>query len=349
MALSRQQSQIWQAMNVGVQWVLRDGDDPLAPQARPAQPAAQPSAGVAPTASAAPASPAASAAASPTPSAPAIARRGPMATRLRRQQAQAAGTPASAPSMAPAPMPSAAPAPDAVSRPAAAPMPSLKPVRAPARGPRPGVSVAATPERVSAQADPQLAADVRTASWQEIKAIVDRCTVCPMAKERTHTVVADGAPGCPIVMIGEAPGREEDLSGIPFVGNSGKLLTEILKACSLERGKDVAICNVLKCRPPGNRDPHPDEVAACAAFLDRQLELLQPKLLVLMGKHAVSRILGETKSISALRGKVFDAQIAGRTVPAVVTYHPSYLLRNPIAKELGWHDILFAKKNLPPA
>ena len=199
----------------------------------------------------------------------------------------------------------------------------------------------------SVQADPQIVADLKTARWEDIKAIADRCHVCPMAKERTHTVVADGAPGCPIVMVGEAPGREEDLQGIPFVGNSGRLLTEILKACTLVRGKDVAICNVLKCRPPGNRDPRPDETTACAAFLDRQLELLQPKLLILMGKHAVSRLLGETRPISQMRGRLYEVEIAGRKVPAVVTYHPSYLLRNPVAKELGWHDLLFAKKNLP--
>ena len=231
----------------------------------------------------------------------------------------------------------------------AQPSVSLKPAVTPKVVARPALRPIMAPQPVSVQvqADAQLVAELRTARWEEIKAIADRCRVCPMASERTNTVVADGAPGCPIVMVGEAPGREEDLSGIPFVGNSGKLLTEILKSCSLERGKDVAICNVLKCRPPGNRDPKPDEVAACSAFLDRQLELLQPKLLILMGKHAVYRLLGETRPISQMRGRLYEVEIAGRKVPAVVTYHPSYLLRNPVAKELGWHDILFAKKNLP--
>lgn len=336
MALTRQQSLIWKAMNVGVQWVLRDGDDPLAPQKRPAAAASATAPSATLPASSAPAA---------APSG-AFVRRGPMATRLRRQQAAAAAASQAAPAPTPAP-----------AAPAAArgnPLPSLKPTLKPALKPVAAAPVrpvhplrAGVPTEAPVQADPQLAAEVANARWEDIKGIVDRCKVCSMAHERTHTVVADGAPGCPIVMVGEAPGREEDLSGIPFVGNSGKLLTAILEACDLKRGRDVAICNVLKCRPPGNRDPRPDEVAACAAFLDRQLELLQPRLLILMGKHAVKRILGEERSISKLRGQLFETVIASRRVSVVVTYHPSYLLRNPVAKELGWHDILFAKKNLP--
>lgn len=336
MALTREQSQIWQAMNVGVQWVLRDGVDPLAPEPKPAVVAVHAPAEAAPAA----VSPSATISAGSASAVPAMVRRGPMATRLRRQQAAVGiqtASPAASTFAKSAPITSAQPS---VSlKPAVTPKvvarPALRPIMAP------------QPVSVQVQADPQIVAELRTARWEEIKAIADRCRVCPMASERTNTVVADGAPGCPIVMVGEAPGREEDLSGIPFVGNSGKLLTEILKACSLERGKDVAICNVLKCRPPGNRDPKPDEVAACSAFLDRQLELLQPKLLILMGKHAVYRLLGETRPISQMRGRLYEVEIAGRKVPAVVTYHPSYLLRNPVAKELGWHDILFAKKNLP--
>lgn len=335
MALTREQSQIWQAMNVGVQWVLRDGVDPLAPEPKPAVVAVHASAEAAPAA----VSPSATISAGSASAVPAMVRRGPMATRLLRQQA-AVGIPAS-----PAASTFAKSAPVTSAQPSV----SLKPAVTPKVVARPALRPIMAPQPVSVQvqADAQLVAELRTARWEEIKAIADRCRVCPMASERTNTVVADGAPGCPIVMVGEAPGREEDLSGIPFVGNSGKLLTEILKACSLERGKDVAICNVLKCRPPGNRDPKPDEVAACSAFLDRQLELLQPKLLILMGKHAVYRLLGETRPISQMRGRLYEVEIAGRKVPAVVSYHPSYLLRNPVAKELGWHDILFAKKNLP--
>lgn len=264
MALTREQSQIWQAMNVGVQWVLRDGVDPLAPEPKPAVLAVHASAEAAPAA----VSPSATISAGSASAVPAMVRRGPMATRLRRQQAAVgiqSASPAASTFAKSAPITSAQPS---VSlKPAVTPKvvarPALRPIMAP------------QPVSVQVQADAQLVAELRTARWEDIKAIADRCRICPMASERTNTVVADGAPGCPIVMVGEAPGREEDLSGIPFVGNSGKLLTEILKACSLERGKDVAICNVLKCRPPGNRDPKPDEVAACSAFLNRQLELFQ--------------------------------------------------------------------------
>ena len=284
MALTREQSQIWQAMNVGVQWVLRDGVDPLAPEPKPAVVAVHAPAEAAPAA----VSPSATISAGSASAVPAMVRRGPMATRLRRQQAAVGIQTAS-----PAASTFAKSAPNTSAQPSV----SLKPAVTPKVVARPALRPIMAPQPVSVQvqADPQIVAELRTARWEDIKAIADRCRVCPMASERTNTVVADGAPGCPIVMVGEAPGREEDLSGIPFVGNSGKLLTEILKACSLERGKDVAICNVLKCRPPGNRDPKPDEVAACSAFLDRQLELLQPKLLILMGKHAVYRLLGETR------------------------------------------------------
>lgn len=336
MALTRQQSQIWQAMNIGAQWVLRDADDPLAPEKEPMQESASETDFAPAPVQAKPVSGA------PTPSQPVMARRGPMATRLRRQQA---GAQPSQPVVERVPWtesPQSAPV-AAPERPAS----SLKPVAAPSRfAAFPRAAATSVSSCAGAQADPLVTADLKTARWEDIKAIADRCRVCPMAAERTNTVVADGAPGCPIVMVGEAPGREEDLSGIPFVGNSGRLLTEILKACGLQRGRDVAICNVLKCRPPGNRDPRPDEVAACAAFLDRQLELLEPKLLILMGKHAVSRLLGQSRPISQMRGRLHEVNIGGRMVPAVVTYHPSYLLRNPIAKELGWHDILFAKKTL---
>ena len=325
-------------MNIGAQWVLRDADDPLAPEKEPVQESAS-EADFAPAPAPVQAKPVSGA---PTPSQPVMARRGPMATRLRRQQAGAQSSQPVVERVPRAEPPQSAPT-AASERPAS----SLKPVAAPSRFAAFSRAAATSVSSCAgAQADPQIIADLKTARWEDIKAIADRCRVCPMAAERTNTVVADGAPGCPIVMVGEAPGREEDLSGVPFVGNSGRLLTEILKACGLQRGRDVAICNVLKCRPPGNRDPRPDEVAACAAFLDRQLELLEPKLLILMGKHAVSRLLGQTRPISQMRGRLHEVNIGGRMVPAVVTYHPSYLLRNPIAKELGWHDILFAKKTL---
>lgn len=172
---------------------------------------------------------------------------------------------------------------------------------------------------------------------------------CGLSETRTRTVFADGAPGCPIVMVGEAPGAEEDLQGKPFVGKSGQLLTKALESVGLQRGKDIAIINVLKCRPPHNRDPKPEEVAVCRHFLDRQLQLLAPKVLVLMGRPAASAVLGTDQAISRLRGKLFEIEVAGKKVPVIVTYHPSYLLRNLADKEKCWHDLLFVKRTLKEA
>ena len=141
----------------------------------------------------------------------------------------------------------------------------------------------------------------------------------------------------------------EDLQGKPFVGKSGQLLTKALESVGLQRGKDIAIINVLKCRPPHNRDPKPEEVAVCRHFLDRQLQLLAPKVLVLMGRPAASAVLGTDQAISRLRGKLFEIEVAGKKVPVIVTYHPSYLLRNLADKEKCWHDLLFVKRTLKEA
>lgn len=150
-----------------------------------------------------------------------------------------------------------------------------------------------------------------------------------------------------MVLVGEAPGRDEDLEGIPFVGKSGQLLTNILTAVDIKRGRDAAVVNVLKCRPPNNRDPLPEEAAACRPFLERQLELLAPKVMLLLGRAAVTALLPPDvsgESISRLRGRVFEVTVAGRPVKTMVSYHPSYLLRNPVGKELSWHDLLAVKK-----
>lgn len=294
MALSREQSLIWQAMNIGPQWILRSEEDPLASACSEA-PAVKPPAQTR---------------CLPPPVAPALA----SSTAVSR------------------------------TAPVVAARAAVKPVRSPAR-----TSEAAAAATQEARADAGLLAELADARWEDIAGIVKRCHACPMSVERTRTVCADGAPGCPLVIVGEAPGRDEDLKGVPFVGKSGELLTHILEATGLVRGKDVAIVNVLKCRPPRNRDPRPDEVKACAAFLDKQLELLAPKVLMLMGRHAVERILGRSGAISRLRGQTFTVQIAGRPVPCIVTYHPSYLLRSPVEKEKGWHDVLAACELLAKA
>ena len=193
--------------------------------------------------------------------------------------------------------------------------------------------------------DEALAEKVKTASWDELKTLIASCHACTMSAHRTQTVPSDGAPGCPLVLVGEAPGRDEDLEGIPFVGKSGQLLTNILTAVDIKRGRDAAVVNVLKCRPPNNRDPLPEEAAACRPFLERQLELLAPKVMLLLGRAAVTALLPSDvsgESISRLRGRVFE--VTGRPVKTMVSYHPSYLLRNPVGKELSWHDLLAVKK-----
>lgn len=187
---------------------------------------------------------------------------------------------------------------------------------------------------------------IETASWEELAERLPHCEACGLSKRRIRTVFADGEPGCPIVMVGEAPGAEEDLQGKPFVGKSGQLLSAALASVGIVRGKDAAIINVLKCRPPGNRDPMPEEVTVCRHFLDRQLELLAPKLLVLMGRPAARTILGVDETIGRLRGQTHRVEIGGRSVPVIVTYHPSYLLRQLQEKEKFWHDLVAVKRLL---
>ena len=144
--------------------------------------------------------------------------------------------------------------------------------------------------------------------------------------------------------MGEAPGREEDLRGEPFVGAAGQLLDRMLAAIGLRRGDDVYIANALKCRPPHNRTPQAGEVATCLPFLHRQIELLQPELIVALGRPAALALLGTEISISAARGKVLRAAVSG--LPVVVSYHPAYLLRNPQDKAKAWEDLCFARRTV---
>jgi len=144
------------------------------------------------------------------------------------------------------------------------------------------------------------------------------------------------------MLVGEAPGVDEDRLGEPFVGQAGKLLDSMLAAINLERGKNVYIANVLKCRPPGNRNPEPEEVAKCSPYLMRQIELIQPKLILAMGRFAVQTLLNTEATIASLRGKMH--QYHG--VPLIVTYHPAYLLRNLPDKAKAWADLVFARKTI---
>jgi len=211
----------------------------------------------------------------------------------------------------------------------------------------PGESVALLTPDAAPPAEAALSLDDRTArimrmDWPELKAAVTGCKACDLHKTRTKTVFGVGDEHADWLLVGEAPGAEEDARGEPFVGQAGKLLDNMLAAIGLARGDNVYIANVLKCRPPGNRNPEPFEVAQCAPHLLRQLELIKPKLILAMGRFAVQSLLETDSSIASLRGRVHRY----RGVPLVVTYHPAYLLRNLPDKAKAWEDLLFARRTI---
>jgi uracil-DNA glycosylase len=179
-------------------------------------------------------------------------------------------------------------------------------------------------------------------AWIELKRAVPACTACGLHKTRRQTVLGVGDEQADWLLVGEAPGAEEDRLGEPFVGQAGRLLDNMLAAIKLKRGENVYIANVIKCRPPGNRNPEPNEVAKCTPHLLKQIELIQPKLIVAMGRIAAQTLLNTDASIASLRGRLH--QYAG--VPLIVTYHPAYLLRNLPDKAKAWADLVFAKKTM---
>ena len=194
---------------------------------------------------------------------------------------------------------------------------------------------------------PALARDDRTArilrmDWTELAAAVANCQACPLAKTRTNTVFGVGDQKAQWLIVGEAPGAEEDARGEPFVGQAGRLLDNMFASVGLKRGDNVYIANVLKCRPPGNRNPGPVEVAQCAPHLQRQIELIRPKLIIAMGRFAVQTLLETDATIGSLRGKLHRY----RGVPLVVTYHPAYLLRSLTEKAKAWEDLCFARRTM---
>jgi uracil-DNA glycosylase family 4 len=168
------------------------------------------------------------------------------------------------------------------------------------------------------------------------------CTRCALAQTRTQVVFGSGNPDAELMFVGEAPGFHEDANGVPFVGQAGKLLDSMLAALALTRDKNVYIANVLKCRPPGNRNPAPEEVAKCSPHLLRQVALIQPKIILAMGRFAVQTLLETEATIASLRGRVH--RYAG--VPLIVTYHPAYLLRNLPDKAKAWADLVFARRTM---
>ncbi|MHB9099801.1 MAG: uracil-DNA glycosylase [Syntrophales bacterium] len=167
------------------------------------------------------------------------------------------------------------------------------------------------------------------------------CRRCPLYQTRHRLVFGEGAPRAELVFVGEAPGADEDAQGRPFVGRAGQLLTKIIGAMGLKR-EEVYICNILKCRPPGNRNPQPDEIAACEPFLIRQLQVIRPKVICALGTFSAHTLLKSEAPISVLRGSFHTYQ----GIPLMPTYHPAYLLRNPGAKKQVWEDVQMVMKAL---
>ncbi|MDE2088909.1 MAG: uracil-DNA glycosylase [Gammaproteobacteria bacterium] len=185
------------------------------------------------------------------------------------------------------------------------------------------------------------AGDVMALDWEALQQRVTGCTACDLHRTRTQTVFGVGNRRASWMFIGEAPGADEDRQGEPFVGRAGQLLNLMLQAIGLKR-EEVYIANTLKCRPPNNRDPRPEEVACCEPFLERQVRLIQPKIMLALGRIAAHNLLKTDTPLARLRGRVHHYGETG--IPLVVTYHPAYLLRTPLDKRKAWEDLLFARE-----
>ncbi|SEA39853.1 uracil-DNA glycosylase [Paraburkholderia sartisoli] len=193
--------------------------------------------------------------------------------------------------------------------------------------------------RIVADARADTGTDVATLDWDALSARVTACERCRLCEKRTNTVFGVGDRNADWMLIGEAPGENEDRLGEPFVGQAGKLLDNMLRSLTLARDTNVYIANVIKCRPPGNRNPEPDEVARCEPYLQRQVSLVKPKVIVALGRFAAQSLLKTQASISSLRGRVHEYE----GVPVIVTYHPAYLLRSLPDKAKAWADLCLAR------
>lgn len=188
-----------------------------------------------------------------------------------------------------------------------------------------------------------LGPDPSAFSWEELEVAVKTCTACDLHETRTQTVFGVGDRNTSLMVVGEAPGADEDRQGEPFVGRAGQLLNAMLQAIGFAR-EQVYIANIIKCRPPGNRDPHIEETAACQPFLHRQIALIQPRLILSVGRISAHNLLGTEEAVGRLRGRVhrFDPG----DIPLIVTYHPAYLLRRPQEKSKAWQDLQAAYRTL---
>lgn len=219
------------------------------------------------------------------------------------------------------------------------------PPPAPASGPpavAPSPPARARTVAAPAPSRPQSAPDVSGLGWEALEQQIRDCQACALCERRTQAVPGVGDREADWLIVGEGPGAEEDQRGEPFVGQAGKLLDAMLAAIGLRRGQNVYIANAVKCRPPGNRTPEADEMATCRPYLERQIELIRPRIIVALGRPAAQSLLGGEVKIAAARGRLFDRN----GIPVVVTYHPAYLLRNPQDKAKAWEDLCFARASI---
>ena len=211
---------------------------------------------------------------------------------------------------------------------------------------RRGPPVVESAPELAPEPPPELApespvAEVATLDWQALSQRVAECTACALYQGRTRTVFGVGDPAADWLVVGEAPGAEEDRQGEPFVGRAGQLLDAMLAALGLARGQGVYIANCIKCRPPDNRDPLPEERAACAPWLARQIALIRPRVILAVGRVAAQHLLATETPLGKLRGQVHHW--GAEATPLVVTYHPAYLLRKPTEKARAWEDLKRAR------
>lgn len=310
------ENRLWDALKIGPQWLLRDGDalaeaieDDRQTEEEALAPASEPE------------------------RAPAVAPRASSSSSGWQTPPRTAQRTVSAP---PSELTQAAQRRQATTEPTRTVIPSVAAAEAVASAPSPRIIPITDAKR----------ADILKASWEELQTLAEACRACVMGETRHKVVLSDGGYPQDFVIVGEAPGREEDLQGIPYVGKSGQLLTSMLESLGLRRPEDVTLINVVKCRPSEtNRDPTPEEIAACSAYLIRQMQLLQPKVVLITGRFAMQALLGldANARIGQERGKIHDVTWHGLTFKAVVTYHPSYLLRRPQEKRAAWSDLLLLK------
>lgn len=228
----------------------------------------------------------------------------------------------------------------AVAAPVAAPAPASRPV--PLARFAPPVALPADAPAEAPSRRPAPAGDIAGLGWDDLEARIRECDACALCKRRKQAVPGVGDRQADWLFVGEGPGAEEDERGEPFVGQAGRLLDNMLASIGLARGNDVYIGNAVKCRPPNNRTPETDELAACFPYLERQIALIKPRLIVALGRPAAQALLNQEVRIAAARGKLFE--FGG--IPVVVTYHPAYLLRNLADKAKAWEDLCFARATM---